>query len=37
MHLYITGGSGLVGSNIIKVAQEKYSAEIVTSLYEPPT
>lgn len=36
MRLYITGGTGLVGSNIIKVAQEQYSDEIIASLYGPP-
>lgn len=36
MRLYITGGTGLVGSNIIKVAQEQYGDEVITSLYGPP-
>jgi dTDP-4-dehydrorhamnose reductase len=36
MRLYVTGGTGLVGSNIIKVAQEQYQAEIIASLYGPP-
>jgi dTDP-4-dehydrorhamnose reductase len=35
MRLYITGGTGLVGSNVIKVAQERYQAEIIASLYGP--
>ena len=34
MKLLITGGTGLVGSNLIKVAQEKYDVELVASLYE---
>src|SRR5262249_2880797 len=36
--LYVTGGTGLVGSNVIKVAQEQYNAEIIASVYgDPPT
>lgn len=33
MRLLVTGGTGLVGSNIIKIAQEKYPVEIVASLF----
>lgn len=33
MRLLITGGTGLVGSNVIKIAQEKYPVEVVASLY----
>jgi dTDP-4-dehydrorhamnose reductase len=36
MRLYVTGGTGLVGSNIIKVAQERYNLEIIASLFGPP-
>lgn len=36
MRLYVTGGTGLVGSNVIKLAQEKYDDEIIASLYGPP-
>lgn len=36
MRLYMTGGTGLVGSNLIKVAQERYDAEVIASLYGPP-
>ena len=36
MRLYITGGTGLVGSNLIKLAQERYNAEVIASLYGPP-
>jgi dTDP-4-dehydrorhamnose reductase len=36
MRLYVTGGTGLVGSNIIKVAQERYGDEVIASLYGPP-
>lgn len=35
MKVYITGGTGLVGSNLIKVAREKYNAEVISSLYGP--
>ncbi len=35
MKVYITGGTGLVGSNLIKVAREKYNAQVVSSLYGP--
>lgn len=33
MKLFVTGGTGLVGSNIIKVAQEKYGADVVASMH----
>ena len=33
MKVFVTGGTGLVGSNIIKVAREKYGAEVVASMY----
>jgi len=36
MRLYITGGTGLVGSNVIRLAQERYDAEVIASLYGPP-
>lgn len=36
MRLYVTGGTGLVGSNVIKIAQERYNIEIIASLYGPP-
>ena len=36
MRIYVTGGTGLVGSNVIKVAQEQYQAEIIAALYGPP-
>src|SRR5262245_24798053 len=36
MRLYVTGGTGLVGSNIIKVAQERYNLEIIAALFGPP-
>ena len=32
MKVFVTGGTGLVGSNVIKVAQEKYGAEVVASM-----
>ena len=34
MKLLITGGTGLVGSNVIKVAREKYGAEVAATLFE---
>ncbi len=33
MKLLITGGTGLVGSNVIKIAREKYHAEMVASVF----
>jgi dTDP-4-dehydrorhamnose reductase len=34
MKLFVTGGTGLVGSNVIKVAREKYDAEIIASMFK---
>jgi len=36
MRIYVTGGTGLVGSNVIKVAQQHYQAEVIAALYGPP-
>ena len=33
MKVFVTGGTGLVGSNIVKVAREKYGADVVASIY----
>ena len=33
MRLWVTGATGLVGSNIIRVAREKYPVEIVASVF----
>lgn len=33
MRILVTGGTGLVGSNVIKVAQEGYGAEVIASLF----
>ena len=33
MKILVTGGTGLVGSNVIKIACEKYRAEVVATLY----
>jgi dTDP-4-dehydrorhamnose reductase len=33
MKVFVTGGTGLVGSNIVKVARERYGAEVVASMY----
>jgi nucleoside-diphosphate-sugar epimerase len=33
MRLYVTGGTGFVGSNILKVAIERYQAEIFTTVH----
>ena len=33
MKVFVTGGTGLVGSNVIKVAREKYGADVVASMY----
>lgn len=35
MKVYVTGGTGLVGSNIIKLARANYNAEIIASQYGP--
>lgn len=34
MKVFVTGGTGLVGSNVIKVAREKYDAEVIASMYK---
>ena len=34
MRVFVTGGSELVGINVIKVAQEKYDAEVIASMHE---
>ncbi len=36
MRLYITGGTGLVGSNIIRLARMRNDIEIIASQYGPP-
>ena len=36
MRLYITGGTGMLGSHVIKIAREQYNAEIIASLYGAP-
>ena len=33
MRLYVTGGTGFVGSNIIKVALERYNATVFSTAY----
>jgi dTDP-4-dehydrorhamnose reductase len=33
MRLYVTGGTGFLGSNIIKVATERYGAEVFTTVH----
>ena len=33
MRVFVTGGTGLVGSNVIKVASEKYGAEVFASVH----
>ncbi len=35
MKLYVTGGTGLVGSNIIRLARAQHNAEIIASQYGP--
>ncbi len=37
MRLFVTGGTGLVGSNVIKVAAEKYSANVYASQHTRKT
>ena len=32
MRLYVTGGTGFVGSNIVKVAVEQYGATVFTTV-----
>ncbi len=34
MKIFVTGGTGLVGSNVIHVAREKYGAEVIASMYK---
>lgn len=33
MKILLTGGTGLVGSNVMKVAQEKYGVQLIAALY----
>ena len=33
MRLYVTGGTGFVGSNIVKVALERYSAAVFSTVH----
>ena len=35
MRLYITGGTGLVGSNIIRLARQRNDIEIIAAQYGP--
>ena len=35
MKLYVTGGTGLVGSNVIRLARQ-HGHEIIASQYGPP-
>jgi dTDP-4-dehydrorhamnose reductase len=37
MKVFVTGGTGLVGSNVIKVAVEKYGAEVIASRHSSST
>jgi dTDP-4-dehydrorhamnose reductase len=32
LKIYLTGGTGFIGSNIIRVAQERYQAEVLTTV-----
>ncbi len=32
MKVFVTGGTGLVGSNVIKVARERYGAQVIASM-----
>lgn len=34
LKIFLTGGTGLVGSNVLKVAREKYDVEMVASLFQ---
>ncbi len=34
MKVFVTGGTGLVGSNVIRVASQKYGAEVVASMHD---
>lgn len=36
MRLYVTGGTGLVGSNVIKLAKERYNHEVIAAQFGPP-
>ncbi len=36
MRLYVTGGTGLVGSNIIRLARRRNDIEIIAAQYGPP-
>ena len=33
MRIYVTGGTGLVGSNVIKVATERYNAQVFATIH----
>ena len=34
LKIFLTGGTGIVGSNVLKVARDKYDAEMVAALFE---